>query len=104
MQSNEMNKNIERARQRRLVKEKEEQNSDQERKAAAQEKLRKLEERIGKREPENEGGAGTGEERGGDLGLPRDGGKRQRTESGSSDGSGPRQGREGRGKFFKIQP
>ena len=98
-----MTKNLERAKQRRLLKEQQEQIFEQERIAAAQEKLRKLEERLGekgKRDSESEGGTGGSEDKGSDLGLPKEGGKRQRTESGSSDGSGPRQGREGRGMFF----
>ncbi|XP_022094928.1 protein PRRC2C-like [Acanthaster planci] len=110
-QSDEMTKNLERARQRRMLKEQEEQQLDQERKAAAHEKLRKLEERMGerpKRDSEAEGSgataAGSGEERGSELVLPaRDGGKRQRTESGSSDGSGPRQSRDGRGAYQRSQ-
>ena len=92
-----MTATIERARQRRMEEEKME---EEQRLKGAQEKLRRLEERMAVRDKDqgsSDSADGKSEERPPKQELPGGGGKRQRTESGSSDGSG-RQGRD-RGKL-----
>ena len=80
----------------------EEEKLQEQRRKGAQEKLRRLEERMAEREKEHGSSDSEGktkERQGSKPELPGGGGKRQRTESGSSDGS--RQGRD-RGKFTVI--